>query len=460
MAQATEITGGGGFGEAMRNFFRFTKTTKRKPESSTIIQEIPEPEPVPIPISVSVPELLPKEEKQTFQPPMRSLPASNRSTDSIKKKRATVLVKDDKLNGRSNTLPSRTRTVRHPVTMENRRSSQYWGPPPMQRSTGGRYTDNHRMSRIMMGLEFEDDNPVQIEQTKTNDPMPVSILLNDQAVSNSNSQRIFSEPIPASKRQNSISISPTPSIEKASPQKSTNLQRSYSVSSTSRARPRGSLPSAMEMQRRSSQFMGYWCPYPSTVEESSPVLERNEEEAHEEILDISCDVEDQEEVPLTSDQAMMPYQLDSQSIDKDKKEDQMQDLMDGQAGSESNPSSNSHESPIPISKSLPNSLIYQKENISPCWAVARGWKIGIYFSREEAQKQIENFPGPLMQQFTNDSEAKQWLKSGVTNSRRIPSVRTLELDEDFDDPSLSRMSLYERADMIENRVKSAYNVRK
>lgn len=425
---------GSGFGETMRNLFKLNKT-KRDPLPVTTVKQSHD-----------------KRSKQTPPRPTRSLPPKSTSPETVKMKRATVVIKDDDMNIRSATLPRRAVSQRTPAS-ENRRSS-YWGPPPMQRSTTGRYADNHRMSRIMMGLELEDEEKKEIQQEP--ESMPVSILVNDQ--SPPRKQRNFTAPIPASKSQRAVSISPTPSVGRSSPNKSAALQRSASVSSTSRARPRGRLPSAMEMQKRSSQFVGYWCPYPSTVVENS-LLEKNEENFEQE-LELHYGLEDDEEIPLTSDQEMMPNKNFSRPIRVNKKEEQMQELIGAHFGSDSNPSASSHGSPISTSKSLPSSLAHQKDSNSSCWAVSRGWRIGLYSTREEAQKQTENFPGPFMQQFDSESEAKLWLESGATDARRIPSVRTLELDEDFNHPSLSRMSLYERADMIENRVKRAYSLRR
>lgn len=423
----------------MRNLFKF-RTTKKKPIPVTTLEHIPD-EPL----------------KQSPQRPMRSLPPTSTSPEPIKMKRATVIMKnDDVIKPRTTTLPRRALSQRHPVS-DNRRSSQYWGPPPMQRSTSGKYADTHRMSRIMMGLELEDE--VKHDSQQEPEQLPVSILVNDHPAPLRN-QRIFSEPFSSTKTQRTVSISPTPSIGRSSPSKSTTLQRSTSVSSTSRARPRGRMPSTMEMQKRSSQFVGYWCPYPSTVAESSPVLEKNEDRFEHE-LDLDGGIENEEEIPLTSDQAMMPNKNFSRPIRVNDKEDHKEHLISAHFGSDSNSSASSHESPISNSKSLPNSLPQQEKDTKlSCWAVSRGWRIGVYSSLEEAQKQTENFPGPLMQEFDNESEAKQWLQSGATDARRIPSVRTLELDEDFNDPSLARMSLYERADVIESRVKRVYSLRK
>lgn len=426
----------------MRNLFSF-KSSKKKPIASTMFEKLPE-----------LPEK--QQSKQTQQQrPMRSLPPSTSSPDTIKMKRATVIVKNDDVNVRSTTLPRRALSQRHPPT-DNRRSSQYWGPPPMQRSMSGRYTDNNRKSRIMMGLELEDE--VKIERHQEAEQKPVSILVNDQPPSRN--ARNFSEPVPTSNLPRSVTISPKPSIGRSpSPKKPTTLQRSTSVSSTHRARPRGGLPSPMEMQKRSSQFIGYWCPYPSTVTEDSPVMEKNETRFENE-LDLDYGHEEDEEIPLTSEEAMLPRRNYSRPVRVSAQEQQMQDLVHAHFASDSNHSASSHGSSLSVHKSLPSSLAHQRDAKTPCWAVLRGWRIGVYPTREEADKQIENFPGPFMQQFESESEARQWLKHGTTDARRIPSVRTLELDEDFNHPSLARMSLYERADVIEGRVQRAYSLRR
>ncbi|PWN35411.1 uncharacterized protein FA14DRAFT_160564 [Meira miltonrushii] len=445
---------GTGFGETMRNLFSF-KSSKRKLIPKTMFEQLPE-------ISDKQPS---KHSQQQQQRSMRSLPPTSSSPETVKMKRATVIVKNDDVNVRATTLPRRALSQRHPAA-DNRRSSQYWGPPPMQRSMSGRYADNpNRKSRIMMGLELEDEEAKIERRQPLPEGKPVSILVSDQPPSRN--QRNFTEPVSTSKLSRSVTISAKPTIGRSalsgghspSPKKSTTLQRSTSVSSTFRARPRGGLPSAMEMQKRSSQFIGYWCPYPSTATESSPVPEKNELRFENE-LDLDYGLEDDEEIQLTAEEAMFPKRIYSRQVRASEKEQQMQELIHAHFASDSNPSSSSHGSPISISKSLPSSLAQQKDPNAPCWAVLRGWRMGVYSTREEAERQMENFPGPYMQEFPNEREARQWLQDGATDARRIPSVRTLELDEDFNHPSLSRMSLYERADVIEGRVKRAYSLRR
>ncbi|EPQ28433.1 uncharacterized protein PFL1_04259 [Pseudozyma flocculosa PF-1] len=70
----------------------------------------------------------------------------------------------------------------------------------------------------------------------------------------------------------------------------------------------------------------------------------------------------------------------------------------------------------------------------PFYSVQRGWKKGIYMSRAEADRQIRNFPGPVIKTFENLDEAIAFLK---------PDAAVLETpDEDQDEEVLERARIF------------------
>ncbi|KAN0061100.1 hypothetical protein ACQY0O_006835 [Thecaphora frezii] len=70
----------------------------------------------------------------------------------------------------------------------------------------------------------------------------------------------------------------------------------------------------------------------------------------------------------------------------------------------------------------------------PFFSVQRGWKKGIYTSRAEADKQIRNFPGPIIKTFENLDEAITFLKSDLLANE--------PKDEDQDEEVLERARIF------------------
>ncbi|ETS60913.1 hypothetical protein PaG_04834 [Moesziomyces aphidis] len=72
------------------------------------------------------------------------------------------------------------------------------------------------------------------------------------------------------------------------------------------------------------------------------------------------------------------------------------------------------------------------------YAVGRGWKKGIYTTKEEAQRQIRNFPGPLLQHFHDRAEAERFL----ANAGRFSSQPAKKDDDDWADELAERTRIF------------------
>jgi hypothetical protein len=124
--------------------------------------------------------------------------------------------------------------------------------------------------------------------------------------------------------------------------------------------------------------------------------------------------------------------LHSQSLD-DEVMERLNDFgLDHRAGS---PDIESPTTPIGLGPAPPRSPERKADGNASSdrrstWAVARGWRTGLYASYDEAHVQINGFPGPLIRQFDSRHEASEWLASGAAKAQRIPSLRTLDIDED------------------------------
>lgn len=260
-----------------------------------------------------------------------------------------------------------------------RESIHVWGPPPaLQEETSS-------MSRTSRTVSFHHQR--SIDELGRN---PTSVTQTEPGV----------------KRHNTYSgrtRGRTTSAAKAS------LGRSPSITSTKRARPMCATPSVAELNRRSSQFVGYWCPYPGGPSDrtgSSPPYYAGTTGR------ISCETAEGEE-----------------------EEDEELDCWSGEMGASSLTSSFSHPSSIacrsPPRRPALDLPSIEKDGVDSgsIWAVSRGWRTGLYATFAEAEVQINGFPGPLVRQFPTRSEACAWLSDDAAKAQRVPSIRTMAIDE-------------------------------